>query len=109
MPASLLPIKNATRYGWRSWSFLYELERDDVAGLKTLGAFFQGEFNALAFFQSAETASLDCRIVHEDIRAIFTFDEAEALRTIDPLYFALNTVGHAKPLLKLTAQRGIKT
>jgi hypothetical protein len=70
------------------------LDNDDVAGLKTLGALFDGELDPLAFLQVLETLALDGREVDEDIFAAFASEEAIALRSIEPLDCTVDTFRH---------------
>jgi hypothetical protein len=61
------------------------LNKDHVAGLGTLLAFRDGEFNALTFIKVAETIHLDFGIVYEDVVAVFSFNKTVAFATIEPL------------------------
>jgi hypothetical protein len=72
-------------YGEVSFCAVYEsLEGFDVGSLQTLGAFFDGEFHLLAFFQVAEAFALNSGEVDEYIRTAFAGDEAVALATVEP-------------------------
>jgi len=70
------------------------LQRNDVAGLQAFGAAFDGEFDALALIQGAETVSLDSREVDENIFAAITGDEAVAFGGVEPFDGALYSFGH---------------
>jgi hypothetical protein len=74
-----------------------ELQNYDVSSLQTLGAFFDGEFHLLAFLQVLEAFALDGREVDEDIGAAFTFDEAEALCSVEPFNRTDYTIRHFLP------------
>jgi hypothetical protein len=84
------------------------LDGFDVGGLQTLGAFFDREFNALAFFEVAETLALDSGEVDEDIRAAFAGDESVAFATIEPLDRTDDTFRHFLPPSKAKQQKGWK-
>jgi len=62
-----------------------------VAGLRTLGALLNREFDLLAFFKVLEAIALDCREVDEDIRAAFASEKAEALGSVEPLNCTTDT------------------
>jgi hypothetical protein len=74
-----------------------ELESYDVCSLQTLGTLLDGEFHFLAFFEVLETFTLYGREVDEDIRAAFTFDEAETLCSIEPFNRTDYTIRHFLP------------
>ena len=65
--------------------FSCQLHHYDVAGLRTLGALFNCELDLLAFLQVAETITLNGGEMNENVLSTFTFDEAEALVTVEPL------------------------
>jgi hypothetical protein len=65
--------------------------------LQTLGAFFDGEFHLLAFFEVAETVGLYGREVNENIRAAFAGDETVTLATIEPFDRTDDTFRHFLP------------
>src|ERR1700687_6128754 len=65
------------------------LQRADVLSLPALRALGDVEFDALALLEALETASLDCREVHENVFASLPADEGVALSVIEPLYCSL--------------------
>ncbi len=65
------------------------LERLNVRCLPTLGPLHHIELHGLAFLQALEALGVDRRVVHEDVFAVLTRDEAEALRVIEPLHSTL--------------------
>src|SRR3990170_2625067 len=67
---------------------------DDVAGLQTLGALFDGELDLLAFLQVLETIALNGREVDKDIIAAFASEEAVALGPIEPFDCTVDTFRH---------------
>jgi hypothetical protein len=71
-----------------------ELEDYDVGGLKTLGAFFDGEFHPLTFFQGVITFALDGGMMNEYVGAIFLSQEAITLAIIEPLDGTYYTICH---------------
>src|SRR3546814_12567876 len=69
----------------------------DLGSLRALRALRDLVADALAFLQAAEALGLDCREVHEDIRAaVLGCDEAEALGVVEPFHCA---VLHVSPYL----------
>jgi hypothetical protein len=68
---------------------LWVLQRLHVGSLPSLGALHYVELHGLTFLQALETTRVDCRVVHEDIFAVLTRDEAEALGVIEPLHSTL--------------------
>jgi hypothetical protein len=74
-------------------------DNDDVAGLRTFGTLFDGELDALAFFEVAITITLDGREVDEDIRSTFALDKAVALATVEPFDRTDDTFRHFINLL----------
>src|SRR5271170_246076 len=65
------------------------LERLYVSRLPALGTLHYVELNGLTFLQALETVRINSRVMHEDILAVLTRDEAEALRIIKPLHSTL--------------------
>src|SRR3546814_13230412 len=62
----------------------------DLGSLRALRALRDLVADALAFLQAAEALGLDCREVHEDIRAaVLGCDEAEALGVVEPFHCAV--------------------
>jgi len=72
-----------------SLGVLRELERLYVSRLPALGTLHYVKLNGLTFLQALETVRIDSRVMHEDILAVLTRDEAEALRVIEPLHSTL--------------------
>ena len=60
-------------------------EPDHRIGLGTFLTFDDIKFNVIAFFQSFVAVQLNCGIVDEYIRPVFTSDESVALGVIEPL------------------------
>jgi hypothetical protein len=73
----------------------------DVRCLRTLGSFFNNEFNLLAFGQVFETFTLNGREVDEHVRSTFALDKTEALVTIEPLYCTAYSIRHFLPPLAI--------
>src|SRR3546814_6460271 len=72
-------------------------DRLHAGSLRALRALRDLVADALAFLQAAEDLGLDCREVHEDIRAaVLGCDEAEALGVVEPFHCA---VLHVSPYL----------
>jgi len=69
----------------------------DVRGVKALGARLNLELDFLTFGESLKSIHAYRRKVNEHILAAFLFNEAVALRIIEPLYFPS---GHASCLLR---------
>ena len=65
------------------------LQRLNVRSLPSLGALDNVELYSLAFLQTLEATRVDRRVVHEDVLAVLTRDEAEALRVIEPFHGTL--------------------
>src|SRR5436190_23001184 len=65
------------------------LERLDALCLPTFGSLYDGKLHRLTFFQAAETVSLNCRKVHENIFAVLAADESVAFRVVEPLHCTL--------------------
>jgi hypothetical protein len=80
---------------------LYLAQNCDVRCLRTLGTFFNNEFNLLAFGQVFETLTLNGGEMDEHVRSAFTLDKAEALVTIEPLYCTTYTIRHFLPPLAI--------
>jgi hypothetical protein len=70
------------------------LQEGDVGSLQALLALLNAEFDLLAFFEGAETITLDSRKVNEYISAIFLCQKAVALGIIEPFYRTGNTISH---------------
>jgi hypothetical protein len=62
-----------------------------ITGLKTLGAFFNGEFNLLAFFEVAISIALDCREMDKYIFSTFAGNETLTFGSVEPFDRADNT------------------
>jgi len=90
-------IKKEPRFSARLFLVGNDLQNYDVSSLQTFGAFFDGEFDFLAFLKVLEAIALNSREVDEDIRAAFTFDEAETLCTIEPFNRTDYTIRHFLP------------
>lgn len=43
------------------------------------------EFDLIAFLQRLVSIHLDCRVMHKNVRSIFTADKAETFRVVEPL------------------------
>jgi hypothetical protein len=84
-----------------SGSLLYLAQNCDVRCLRTLGSFFNNEFNLLAFGQVFETFTLNGGEMDEHVRSTFALDKAEALVTIEPLYCTSYTIRHFLPPLAI--------
>jgi len=82
-------------------ALLYLAQNCDVRCLRTLGSFFNNEFNLLAFGQVFETFALNGREMDEHIRSAFALDKAEALVAIEPLYCTTYTIRHFLPPLAI--------
>src|ERR1039458_9349743 len=65
------------------------LERLHVGSLPALGALHYVELHGLTFLQALETTRVDRRVMHEDIFAVLTRNEAKTLRIVKPLHGAL--------------------
>ena len=72
---------------------------------RTFLAVLNFELNVLAFSQSFEAVTLDCREVYEHVfRAIVRSDEAEAFVSVEPFYDTSHFTGHSElPLKKLVS------
>src|SRR5688572_19241652 len=94
--SSFLPNKKCPRLRAFSLSFqgLKLLGEGDGAGLFAFFTVGDFEFNLVAFVQRTETARLNFRIVHEQIRATFGGDEAVAFFTVKPLDCTFCTSSH---------------
>jgi hypothetical protein len=57
--------------------------------LQGLGALDYVELDALAFLKRTEAVALDGGVMHEDVVAILTADESEALGIVKPFYCSL--------------------
>jgi hypothetical protein len=73
----------------------------NVRCLWAFGAFFNNEFNLLAFGQVTETVTLNGGEMDEHVRSAFALDKAEALVTIEPLYCTTYTIRHFLPPLAI--------
>jgi len=60
-------------------------EPDDCIGLWTLLTLYDVELYVIALFQSFVPVQLDCRIMNEYVRPVFTPDESVALGVVKPL------------------------
>jgi hypothetical protein len=77
-------------HGWGG----YLANDNNVAGLGTLGALLNREFDLLAFIQVFEAVALDGREMDEDILAAIASDKAVALGAIEPFDCAGDTSRH---------------
>ena len=59
----------------------------DVGGLATFGRVDRFVADYLALTQRFETAHDNCRVVYENIDAVFRFDEPVPFGIVEPLYF----------------------
>jgi len=78
---------------------MVRLESDDFLRLGAFLALGHNKFNALSFFQFAETFTLDGSVMYKDILTAFTFDEAETFDIVKPLNGALDFFRHDLELL----------
>jgi hypothetical protein len=60
-------------------------EADNSIRLGAFLAFDYVEFDLIAFFERFVSIQLNCRVVNEYIRPIFTSDESVALGVVEPL------------------------
>lgn len=65
------------------------LQRLNVSGLPALGALHNVELHGLTLLQALEAIRVDGRVVHENVFAVLTRDEAEALRVVKPFHSTL--------------------
>ena len=63
-----------------------QLDLDYVGCLLTLRSFHDIELKRLTLGQALESVALDRRIMHENIVAVRSLDESEALGIVEPLY-----------------------
>src|SRR6478736_7773950 len=84
------PVRYRTGHTAMSWT----LDGLDFVGLQALLALHDLDRHALAFLQRLEAGALDGTEVHEEVRAGFRGDEAEALGIVEPLDGAGLTIGH---------------
>jgi hypothetical protein len=73
------------------------LQANDSIGLWTFLPLNDVEFDVIAFFQGFVAVQLDCRVVDEYIRPVFTSDESVALGVVEPLDLAF-VLSHRPPL-----------
>src|SRR5438046_5854749 len=66
------------------------LGANDVRGVQPLLASLHFELHDLTFGEGLEPVHLDGREVYEHVLAAFLFNEAVALRVIEPLHFSLS-------------------
>jgi hypothetical protein len=71
-----------------------DLRRLDGVSLQALLAAGHGERDLLAFLQALEALGLDGTEMDEDVLAILTADETEALGIVEPLDGTHFTIGH---------------
>jgi hypothetical protein len=80
----------------------YDLAQNcNIRCLRSLGTFFNNEFDRLTFLQVTETVTLNGGEMDEHVRSTFALDEAEALVTIEPLYLTSYTIRHFLPPLAI--------
>jgi hypothetical protein len=77
------------------------LEKDYIRGLWAFGGVLDAELYTLALYQFAKSFALDSRVVHKDILAVLTRDEAIPLGTAEPLDGTDDTLAHSRLLLSL--------
>ena len=77
------------------------LEPEHCVGLGTLLALDDVELHIVALFQGFVAVQLDCRVMDEHIRAIFTSDESVALGVVEPLDFTFVLSHRGLPSLRL--------
>jgi hypothetical protein len=77
----------------------FGLEYGHFSSLQALGALLDAKLYLLALLQGPKTFSLNCGVMHEDIRSALALNEAITFARIEPLDFADNTVIHIKLLL----------
>ena len=65
------------------------LHRADVCSLQPLLAFDDLELNGLALFERSVALGQNRALMHENIRAAFTLDEAVALFRVKPFHCSL--------------------
>ena len=65
------------------------LHRADVCSLQPLLAFDDLELNGLALFEHSVALGQNRALMHEDVRAAFTLDEAVALFRVKPFHCSL--------------------
>ena len=85
-------------------------EPHDRIGLGTLLTLNDVEFHVIALFQSFVSVQLNCRIVNEYVRPVFTPDESVALGVVKPLDLTF-VLSHRLPAflaLELRSERGMK-
>ena len=63
-------------------------QSDDRIRLGTFLTLDDIKLDVIALFQRFISVQLDCRVMNEYIRTVFTSDESVALGVIEPLYFA---------------------
>lgn len=68
---------------------LWCLQRADVCSLQPLLAFDDLELNCLALFKRSVALGQNRALMHEDVRAAFTLDEAVALFRVKPFHGSL--------------------
>ena len=68
---------------------LWCLHRADVCSLQPLLAFDDLELNGLALFKRSVALGQNRALMHEDVRAAFTLDEAVALFRVKPFHCSL--------------------
>ena len=79
--------------------FCQLVRHGDVASLRSFGSLFDCELDLLTFLQVAETIALNGGEMDKNVLAAFALDEAEALRSIEPLDCTGNSFRHCICLL----------
>jgi len=69
----------------------------DVGRLGSLGTLLNNELDFLTFSQVAETVTLNCGEMDENVLSTFAFNEAEALITIEPFDGTSYSFRHCLP------------
>jgi hypothetical protein len=81
------------------------LDGDDVDSLQALRGLLNGEFHLLTLVQGSkavEAVVSDPTVVHENIFAIFAFDESVAFSVVEPLDRTKNSISHFLSCLLMT-------
>jgi len=62
----------------------------DIPGSRAFLSLLQFELNFFALTQGLESVTLDGAEMHEDVFAVFSFDEPETFGFVEPLHFTLH-------------------
>src|SRR5690606_11485180 len=74
----------------------------NIVGLQALLALHDGEFHLLPALQRTETFPPDGTVMHEDVVAFRSLDEAIPLSGIEPLHHTSLTLSHSQPTSNAT-------